>query len=55
MKKFIIGIDVSKDTLDFCILEKDSRKKLQQGVIINKLSTRAKQNSAREWWNWQTR
>src|SRR5690554_149614 len=36
MKNFIIGIDVSKDTLDFCILEKDSRKKLQQGVIINK-------------------
>jgi transposase len=36
MKKIIIGIDVSKDTLDFCILEKDSRKKLQQGVIINK-------------------
>jgi len=22
MKNFIIGIDVSKDTLDFCILEK---------------------------------
>lgn len=36
MKNFIIGIDVSKDTLDFCMLEKDSRRKLQQGVIANK-------------------
>ncbi|WP_376834957.1 hypothetical protein [Bergeyella porcorum] len=36
MKNFIIGIDVSKDTLDFCILEKDNRKKFMQGVIANK-------------------
>lgn len=36
MKNFIIGIDVSKDTLDFCMLETDSRRKLQQGVIANK-------------------
>ena len=36
MKNFIIGIDVSKDTLDFCILQKDSRGKIQQGVIANK-------------------
>ncbi|SFO22357.1 Transposase [Paenimyroides ummariense] len=36
MKNFNIGIDVCKDTLDFCMLEKDSRRKLQQGVIANK-------------------
>ena len=36
MKNFIIGIDVSKDTLDFCILQKDTRRKIQQGVIANK-------------------
>lgn len=35
MKKFIIGIDISKDTLDYCLMETSSHKKLSAGSVGN--------------------
>ncbi len=35
MKKNVIGIDVSKDSLDFCILDSENHKKASNGVIEN--------------------
>lgn len=35
MKKFMIGIDVSKDTLDYCIIQTENHEKKEHGVIKN--------------------
>jgi len=35
MKKYIIGIDISKDTLDYCCVDVDTHKKTLFGVIKN--------------------
>ena len=39
MKKQVIGIDISKDTLDFCILDVNSVQVKDRGVIDNQLKT----------------
>ena len=35
MNKLIVGIDVSKDTLDFCILQQKDHSVIERGVIKN--------------------
>lgn len=35
MKKNVIGVDVSKDTLDYCILDVESHSKIGKGTIAN--------------------
>ena len=35
MKKYIIGIDISKDTLDYCCVDVNTHKKTLAGVIKN--------------------
>jgi len=38
MKKLIVGIDISKDVIDYCVLEKGSHQVIDRGVVQNERS-----------------